>query len=141
MSAGHRIVCAARGLRSRALVSGLIPRVGMLAGVMLAGVMLAFAAVQPAAAQINPFGEHPGGLTAAQQTTMKDAIHEALEAGTAGTAIQWQQGGVSGIASVRRVFQRDGMSCVTISHRFTDSDRAAYELPFCRTADGWKVYF
>lgn len=108
---------------------------------LLPGLMLVMLGAQPATAQINPFGDHPGGLTDAQQAAMREAIGEALESGEAGTAIQWQEGNVGGVAAVGRVYQRNGLDCATISHRFTDSDRAAYELPFCLTAEGWKVYF
>lgn len=95
----------------------------------------------PLQAQINPFGNHPGGMTEAQQAAMGHAIDGVLSAGKDGATETWKEGNLGGTATVTKHYQKDGLSCAVVSHSFSDDTRNSYQLPFCKTDKGWKVFF
>ncbi|MFC3228260.1 hypothetical protein ACFOGJ_13525 [Marinibaculum pumilum] len=104
--------------------------------------LLALGLLAPALqAQVNPFGTSPGGMTEAQSKAMGKAIEAALAADKPGVTETWSADGSGGTVTVEKLFQKNGLSCVLLSHAFNDEDRIPYKLPFCDTDKGWKVYF
>lgn len=114
---------------------------GRKVGIAGAAALLLAAALPAAAQTVNPFGFHPGGMSTEEQNAMGSAIEQVVQAGQAGASSHWQVGNVGGTATADRLFQRDGLDCVLVTHRFDNTDRSTYSLPFCRTDEGWKIYF
>ena len=104
--------------------------------------MLGLAVAAPALhAQVNPFGRSPGGLTTEQQTAMGKAIEEVLGEDKVGASATWSADGDGGTVSIEKLYQRDGMSCALLKHAFKVDEQNTYQLPFCKTDKGWKVFF
>ncbi len=97
----------------------------------------------PAAAQvINPFSKDSLELSEEDDALMRDAIRSVLESGTVDTAKSWSnpKTGISGRATLLRVFDKDGARCGEVEHVFTEPRGSRYVLPFCRVPDGkWKI--
>lgn len=114
---------------------------GRLALALAAGALALSLAAPSLQAQVNPFGKFPGGMTNAQEAAMGKAIEDVLAKGKEGASETWKEGDLGGTATATKTYTKEGLSCIVVSHSFSDDDRNAYRLPFCKTAEGWKVYF
>jgi surface antigen len=91
---------------------------------------------------INPFSRSSLELSAEDDALMREAIRGVLESGKADTSESWTnpKTGLSGTATLLRVFDRDGAPCGEVEHTFQNPGGARYVLPFCRVPDGkWKI--
>lgn len=98
-----------------------------------------------AAAQvISPFLTDDVKLSAEDGALMRDAIRSVLESGKVDTTKSWTnpETGVSGTATLLKVYERDGAPCGEIEQVFTKPRVSRYILPFCQVPDGkWKLAF
>src|SRR5689334_11897081 len=71
--------------------------------------------------------------------TMRDLLDEH----SLGASVNWKDPdtGISGRASVLRIYEQDGMPCAEVEHVFTTGNRYRYVLPFCRKDGEWKMAF
>lgn len=116
-----------------------------LRGIVVAALVMAAGAGLPplAGAQvINPFSRDSLELDTEDDALMRDAIRSVLESGKPGTAKSWTnpKTGISGTATLLRVFDKGGAPCGEVEHVFAESKGKRYVLPFCRVPDGkWKI--
>jgi hypothetical protein len=108
--------------------------------------LLTLAPLAPAAAQINPFGERARPFAEADRRRMYAAMRTVLESGRVGETAAWTatDGTFGGVAELRRVYERDGMRCGELRHRFVGATAAAgvYDVRACEVpGEGWKFAF
>jgi hypothetical protein len=74
---------------------------------------------------------------------LQKTMRELLDEHSLGASANWQDPdtGVSGRASVLRIYEQDGMPCAEVEHVFTTGNRYRYVLPFCRKDGEWKMAF
>ena len=112
------------------------------------GVLAGMAAVvaAPAAAQINPFGNNPEQFTREDRRRMYATMRAVLESRRVGEEAAWTSadGTYGGVSELRRVYERDGMRCGELRHRFVGrAGRAGtYDVEACDVpGEGWKFAF
>ena len=92
---------------------------------------------------VDPFGRSAYKLSEADMDLLKNAVRTVLEEQKVGATADWQSadGKRAGRATLLQTFTRDGMICGQVQHDFTKGGGQRYQLPFCKTPDGWKVAF
>lgn len=99
----------------------------------------------PSSAQlISPFGKDAIALTEAESGMIRQSLRDVLEAYELGTVSSWKSDETNraGEAVLIETFERDGMRCAEITHRFTAGKGRTYTAPVCRIESGeWKLAF
>jgi hypothetical protein len=74
---------------------------------------------------------------------LQKTMRELLDEHSLGASANWvdPDTGVSGRASVLRIYEQDGMPCAEVEHVFTNGNRYRFVLPFCRKDGEWKMAF
>ena len=102
-------------------------------------------AAPPVSAQLlnNPFGRDSVGISEQDWTLMMKAMASVLADYKVGATRDWKSpDGRAGRWTMTRTFQRDGMKCAQITHRFTAGPGNTYTAPMCQVQDGsWKIAF
>src|SRR3954452_17695939 len=105
-----------------------------------------FSAAPPLLAQLlnDPFGAGSVGISEQDWTLMKNAMAAVLAQYRVGATSDWKSptGRRAGRWTMTRTFQRDGMKCAQITHKFTAGSGYTYTAPVCQVQDGsWKLAF
>ena len=100
----------------------------------------------PLAAQLlnDPFGKDSLGISAEDWTLMRNAMAAVLTQYKVGATSDWKSptNRRAGRWTVTRIYQRDGMKCAQITHKFTAGPGYSYTAPVCQVPDGsWKIAF
>ena len=103
-------------------------------------------AAPPLSAQLlnDPFGSESVGISAQDWTLMKNAMAAVLAQYKVGATSDWKSptGRRAGRWTMTRIYQRDGMKCAQITHKFTVGSGYTYTAPICQVQDGsWKLAF
>ena len=102
-------------------------------------------AAPPVSAQLNnPFGRDSVGISEQDWTLMMNAMASVLADYKVGATRGWKSptDGRAGRWTMTRTFQRDGMKCAQITHKFTAGPGYSYTAPMCQVQDGsWKIAF
>ena len=107
--------------------------------------LVAFAALSPAAVEAQglfSLGRSLAELSAADREATTRARIEVLEKMQPGAVSAWSDGktGHSGEVSLRRVYEKNGMSCGDIEYVLKLPDTKRYRAAFCRGGDGtWRA--
>jgi hypothetical protein len=91
---------------------------------------------------ISPFGGDAVTLGAEERALLGQSIVAVLDRYQAGAVSSWTGPGGShaGRAELLRTFERQGLPCAEVEHRFTAGGGNPYTMPFCRVASGdWKI--
>jgi surface antigen len=103
-------------------------------------------AAPPLSAQLlnDPFGSESVGISEQDWTLMKNAMAAVLAQYKVGATSDWKSptGRRAGRWTMTRTYQRDGMKCAQITHKFTVGSGYTYTAPICQVQDGsWKLAF
>ena len=103
-------------------------------------------AAPPLSAQLlnNPFGSASVGISEQDWTLMTGAMAAVLAQYKVGATRDWKSAttGRAGKWTLTRTYQRDGMKCAQITHKFTAGPGFGYTAPMCQVQDGsWKLAF
>jgi surface antigen len=93
---------------------------------------------------ISPFGKGQIATDPADIAEINGAIGEVLRRYEVGAVQAWKSAKTdrAGEAVLTQTFQRDGLKCAQVTHRFTAGGGNAYSAPMCQVADGsWKLAF
>jgi surface antigen len=108
-------------------------------------VLLGAAPLSPSLAQLgNVFGPDAITLTPAEREMMRNSIVTVLEEYVVGATSRWNSAEThrAGEAVLDETFERQGMRCGQVTHRYTEGGGRSYTAPICRVADGsWKLAF
>lgn len=93
----------------------------------------------------SPFGRDAIGLAPEEMAEIRGAIRRVLEKYTPGEVQSWKSSktGRAGEAVLVETFERNGMKCGRVVHRFTAGKGGrTFDAPLCQVADGtWKLAF
>jgi len=103
-------------------------------------------AAPPLSAQLlnDPFGKGSVGISEQDWALMQNAMAAVLAQYRAGATSDWKSptNHRSGRWTMTRTFQRDGMKCAQLTHKFTAGPGSTYTVPMCQVQDGsWKLAF
>ncbi len=108
-------------------------------------VVVSLVIATPLAAQlVNPFGRDSVGISEEDWTLMTSALRGVLADYKVGATRAWKSpsSGRAGRWTLTRTFQRDGMRCAQLTHKFTAGPGYGYTAPMCQVQDGsWKLAF
>ena len=111
---------------------------------LLAVAAIAVTAPPLLAQPVSPFARDSVGISEDDWALLTGAMRGALEEDKVGATRTWRsaKSGRAGKVTVTRVFQRDGMKCAQITHKFTAGPGYSYTAPLCKVQDGsWKLAF
>jgi len=93
---------------------------------------------------ISPFGKDVIALEPEDLAELRGAVAKVLNEYKVGTVESWSSSKTNraGEAVLTNTYERNGLKCAQVTHRFTSGGGHTFSAPMCQIADGsWKLAF